>query len=254
MAFAETGPSVADSASFGDGVHRALVVQSTLAFRAYRKRNHLSCLQVCEMRGCVLPFVIHAVDVGDRDPGQVFFSDSLEATNVHTVHLAFVPDAKSSDATNLAEEMLVLSCIEPVLGQHAVACEEPEVLRFRYRRPEAVAPADGAIAAIRALREVEPRLKPHCAAVTASLIGLQHVDISVQTNIGVDRRPGGVCAKGTQAPGRPCRRTCQTSGARTLQRDYPFSLGLARKCHGDGLRVFPRPEEMLKFARPKLRL
>lgn len=41
--------------------------------------------------------------------------------------------------------------------------------------PEAIPPADGAIAAVGALREIKVRLKAHRATMAAARVGLQHV-------------------------------------------------------------------------------
>jgi hypothetical protein len=71
-----------------------------------------------------LPSVIHAVDVGDWDIRQLLFAYTLQTADVYTIHLSdrsFVSDSKRPDATDLAEEVLILSCIEEVLSEHSLS-------------------------------------------------------------------------------------------------------------------------------------
>src|SRR5436189_2836067 len=102
--------------------------------------------------------VVHTVDVGHGDARELFLRDALQATDVDAVHLAnrrLRSDAEGTDAAVLAEVVQVLACIEAVLGKLSFACQQAKVFRGRYRRPKPRLAADGAVAAIRALREVE---------------------------------------------------------------------------------------------------
>lgn len=74
------------------------------------------------------------------------------------------------------EEVQVLAGVEPVLGEFRFSSQEAEVLRSGHRRPEPGAAADGAVAAIRTLSEVEIRLEPDCAAMTTAAVGFEHDD------------------------------------------------------------------------------
>jgi hypothetical protein len=67
--------------------------------------------------------------------------------------------------------MLILFCIEQVFSEHVLAGDEPKAIRARHGGPKAVPPADGAIAAIRGLAQIELGLEPDGAAVTTALVG-----------------------------------------------------------------------------------
>lgn len=71
----------------------------------------------------------------------------------------------------LAEEMLVLAGVEQVTRQLGFSREQSEPFRSGYRHPEAVAAADGAIAAERRLREIEIGFESDGAAVAAAVVG-----------------------------------------------------------------------------------
>src|SRR5689334_3035299 len=127
--------------------------------------------------GSPLPLVVHPVDIGNRDSRQLLFADALEAAEVHAVHRAdrrVVADPERPDAADLAEEVLVLLRVEPVLGEHLPARQQAELLRPGHRGPEAVAAADRAIAAVGRLRQVEVGLEAHRAAVATALVRSQH--------------------------------------------------------------------------------
>src|SRR6476469_3445238 len=102
--------------------------------------------------------VVGSVDASHRDAREFFLRDALQATDVDAVHLSngcLRSDTEWTDAAVLAEVVQVLARVEPVLGEFGFARQQPKVLRCRYRRPEPGSPADGAVAAIGILREVE---------------------------------------------------------------------------------------------------
>ena len=107
-----------------------------------------------KLRG-LLPSVISAVHIGDRNLRQFLFRDALKAPDVDPVHLAdwrIVSDSESTDTAVLAEEMLILSSIEQVLRQLSFAFHQPKALGLSDRHPESVSTADRAVTSVAALR------------------------------------------------------------------------------------------------------
>src|SRR3970040_345764 len=130
-------------------------------------------LQVREERRGLPPPVVQPIDVGDGNLRQLFLRDAFQAAHVDTVHLAdrrLVADAEGAHATTPAEEVLILAGIEKVLGELLLTRNQPKALRPGDRDPEAVSPANGAVAPVGALRAVEIRLESHRAAVAAPLL------------------------------------------------------------------------------------
>ena len=110
-----------------------------------------------EVLGRCKPVVV-PVNVGDRDARQIFFRHSLEAPQIDPIHLTgrrLGADAERTDATVLAKVVLVLPGVEQVLCQLRLTRQETKSFRLRDRGPEACSPADRAVAAIGALREIE---------------------------------------------------------------------------------------------------
>jgi hypothetical protein len=75
----------------------------------------------------------------------------------------------------LQKKVLVLPRVEQVLGEHFLAGKQPEPIGPSDGGPETIPAADGAVAPIGGLREVEVRLEPHGPAMAASLVGLHSV-------------------------------------------------------------------------------
>jgi hypothetical protein len=73
-----------------------------------------------------------------------------------------------------AEVVLVLFRVEEVLGQLRFAGQQAKAALSGYRRPEARSPADAAVAAIGALREVKVRLELDGTTVTTAMVGFEH--------------------------------------------------------------------------------
>ena len=138
--------------------------------------------------------VVHTVDVGHGDARELFLRDALQATDVDAVHLAnrrLRSDAEGTDAAVLAEAVQVLACIEAVLGKLSFACQQAKVFRGRYRRPKPRSAADGAVAAIRALREVELGFELDCSAMATAPVRLEHREWLVESvgpNVRHERR------------------------------------------------------------------
>lgn len=74
-----------------------------------------------------------------------------------------------------AEVVMVLLCIEKVLRQIRFASQKAKAALSCHCGPEAGSSADGAVAAICALREVKVRFELNGTAVTTALIGFDHV-------------------------------------------------------------------------------
>lgn len=102
-----------------------------------------------------MPPVVQPVDVGDWHFGKLFFRDPFQAAV-------------------LAEEVLVFLRIEAVLGHLMLARQQAETVGLGNCHPEPVSPADGAVAPVRASRQVEISLEPDRPAMATSAVGLQH--------------------------------------------------------------------------------
>jgi hypothetical protein len=138
--------------------------------------------QVAIKLGCALPFVMQSVDVSNGDLRKLFVGDIGKASKIDSVHLPdrrFVPDTETTNSTVLAEVVMVLFCVEQILCQLRLAGQQTEAFRFGHGGPEAVAPAYGAITAIRALRKVEVCLEGDGTAMTTTPIRLQHDEVSL---------------------------------------------------------------------------
>src|SRR5688500_13088882 len=130
-----------------------------------------------EERRSFLPPVVQPVDVGDWHFGKFFFRDTLQAADVDAVHLSdrgLISDTEGSDAAVLAEEVLVLLRIEAVLSHLMLARQQAETLGLGNCYPEPVSPADGAVAPVRAHRQVEISLESNRSAVATPAVCLQH--------------------------------------------------------------------------------
>ena len=130
-----------------------------------------------EVRRRFLPPVIQPVNVHDRHLGKFFLCDTLQASDVHAVHLAdgsLIADAEGADAAVFAEEVLVLLRLKAVLGHLVIARQQAKVLGLGNCYPEPVSPADGAVAPVRAHRQVEISLESNRSAVATPAVCLQH--------------------------------------------------------------------------------
>jgi len=124
-----------------------------------------------------LPSVVFPVDVSDGQFCELLVGDVIEARDVDSVHLAdrrFVSDAECPYAAVLAEIVEVLPGIEQILGQFRFTRQQAEAFGSRNCGPEACPPADGAVAAISALRQIQVGFECDGAAMTAAMIGFQH--------------------------------------------------------------------------------
>jgi len=121
--------------------------------------------------------VVQTVDVRDGDAGELFVGYVLKAAKVHAVHdtdRRFRPDTEGPDAAHATKVVLILLGVKQILRELRLAGEKTEAFRLDYRWPEARSPADGAVATIRTLREIEVGLELHSPAVATAAIGLQH--------------------------------------------------------------------------------
>ena len=121
--------------------------------------------------------VVATVNVRDGDARQFLLRYIFEAAKVDAVHL---PDGRvgshseRTHATNLAEEVVVLLGVEQILSQLGLSGQKPEPFGLRNSRPEARSAADGAVAPVGALREIELGFELHRTAVATPSVGLQH--------------------------------------------------------------------------------
>ena len=122
---------------------------------------------------------MHAIDVCDRNLRERLLRHAFQATDVDAIHRAnrcVIAYAKHPDATMLAEEVMVLHGAKAILGEFRFALEQAKSFRLCHRRPEAIAPADGAIAAVAGLAQVQVRFNEYASAVAAGAISFQHFD------------------------------------------------------------------------------
>jgi len=143
---------------------------------------------VREVHGRFKP-VLHAVYVSYVEPGKLLLRDAMKASDVYSVHLAdrrVIADAERADAAGFAEVVVILRGVEYIPRKQVFAGQEPETIRLGNGGPEARPPANGTIAAVSALRQVEVCFERHRSAMTAARVSLQHVD--APANAGVDRQ------------------------------------------------------------------
>ena len=125
-----------------------------------------------------MPPVVQSVNVRDRHLGKFFFRDPLQASDVYAVHLSdwsVVADTKGTDAAVLAEEVLILLRVKSVLRHLVLARQQAKALGLGNCYPEPVSPADGAVAPVRAHRQIEISLEPNRSAVATAPVCLQHL-------------------------------------------------------------------------------
>ena len=123
--------------------------------------------------------VTGAIDVRDGDSRELLVCHTRKATDVDAVHLSdrrFRSHAKATDAAAVAEEVQVLAGVEPVLRQLRLARQKAKVLGRCDRGPKSGSAADGAVAAIGALREIDVSLELNCSAMATAGVGLEHVE------------------------------------------------------------------------------
>jgi hypothetical protein len=140
---------------------------------------------VGEESGGFVPSVVYTVNVRDWDLGELLFADALQAANVDAVHLSdgrVVSDPERSNTAVLAKEVLVLPCIEEILRQVLFAGNKAKTVGLSNCSPKAISPADGAVAPVCALRQVEFGFEPYCSTVATSFIGLKHVGVLRSTS------------------------------------------------------------------------
>jgi hypothetical protein len=124
-----------------------------------------------------LPFVITPVDIGDGSARELFIGNVLEATQVDSVHLSdrgFGSEPKGSNTAVLAKVVKVFSGVEPVLIQLRFARQQSEAIGTRNGRPKACSPADGAVAPVGALRQVDVRFELDGTTMATAVVCLEH--------------------------------------------------------------------------------
>ena len=134
-----------------------------------------------EELGSILPIVVQPVDVCDGQARELLLRDTRKAAEIYPVHFSdgrFSSDAEWSDTTTFAEVVLILLRVKQVLSEFRFSLEKPEATFFCHSRPEAVAPAYGAIAAVCALFKVEIGLERDRSAMAATLVSFQHISAS----------------------------------------------------------------------------
>src|SRR5689334_3068946 len=108
-------------------IHAASTLDSPSAARRSRgepahgrTRSHIRAgrLEVFAELGRIIPAVLDAIDIHDRDRGELGLADILEAAEIDPVHRSdrrVVADTEPAHAAMPAEEMLVLFRVEAVL-------------------------------------------------------------------------------------------------------------------------------------------
>ena len=121
--------------------------------------------------------IVETIDIGDWNLRKRFVRHVVEAPQIYPVHLAhrsIVSHAEGTNTAVLAEIVKVLLRVEQVLRHLRLARQQAETVSFGYRWPEARSAADGAVAAIRALREVQFSFELDGATVATTSVGFQH--------------------------------------------------------------------------------
>lgn len=121
--------------------------------------------------------VVATVNIRDGDLCQLFVRNVVEAHHVYAVHLAdgrFVAHTERAHAAVLAEVVMVLPGVEQILSELCLARQQAKALRFHHCRPEACSSANGAIASVGALRQIDVGFEFDGAAVTTAVVCLQH--------------------------------------------------------------------------------
>ena len=121
--------------------------------------------------------IVETIDIGDWNLRKRFIRHVVKAAQIYPVHLAhrrIVSHAEGTNTTVLAEVVDVRLRVEQVLRQLRIARQQAETVSFGHRWPEARSAADGAVAAIRALREIQISFEFDGAAVATTSVGFQH--------------------------------------------------------------------------------
>ena len=124
-----------------------------------------------------LELIVATIDVGDWNLRKLFVRHVVEAPQIYPVHLThrrIISHAEGTNTAVLAEIVKVLLRVEQVLRQLRLARQQAETVSFGHRWPEARPAADGAVAAIRALREVQFSFELDGATVATTSSSLQN--------------------------------------------------------------------------------
>ena len=121
--------------------------------------------------------IVETIDIGDWNLRKRLVRHVVEAAQIYPIHLThrrIVSHAEGTNTAMLAEIVKVLLRVEQVLRQLRIARQQAKTVSFGHRWPEARSAADGAVAAIRALREVQFSFELDVAAVATTSVGFQH--------------------------------------------------------------------------------
>ena len=121
--------------------------------------------------------IVETIDVGDWNLRKRFVRHVVEAPQINPVHLAhrsIVSHAEGTNTAVLAEIVKVLLRVEQVLRHLRLAQQQAKTVSFGHRWPEARSAADGAVAAIRALREIQFSFELDGTTVATTSVGFQH--------------------------------------------------------------------------------
>ena len=121
--------------------------------------------------------IIATIDVGDWNLRKRLVRYVVEAAQIYPVHLAhrrIVSHAEGTNTAMLAEVVDVLLRVEQVLRHLRLAQQQAKTVSFGHRWPEARSAADGTVAAIRALREIQFCFELDGATVATTSVGFQH--------------------------------------------------------------------------------
>ena len=121
--------------------------------------------------------IVETIDIGDWNLRKRFVRHVVEAAQIYPVHLThrrIVSHAEGTNTAVLAEIVEVLLRIEQVLRHLRLARQQAKTVSFGHRWPEARSAADGAVAAIRALREIQISFELDGATVATTSVCIQH--------------------------------------------------------------------------------
>ena len=121
--------------------------------------------------------IVETIDIGDWNLRKRFVRHVVEAPQIYPVHLTHrrvISHAECTNTTVLAEVVDVRLRVEQVLRQLRLARQQAKTVSFGHRWPEARSAADGAVAAIRALREIQISFELDGTTVATTSVCFQH--------------------------------------------------------------------------------
>jgi hypothetical protein len=128
-----------------------------------------------EHRG-VLSSIVQAVNVGDchLDSSSSVMPSRHPTLTPYIFPIGVSLPHRTHGYRNACKEVLVLLCVEEVLSHLPFPRQQAKAFRLCNSYPEAVSPADRAVAPIGTCGKIEISLEPHCSTMATTAVKLQH--------------------------------------------------------------------------------